>query len=85
MIIDDLTKKMAETIIAEMDAMKDTKEGFIPDHKTRLTAIKEARTLLQSLLPRMSTDDKSTLATTVSQVLEEKIKLSLMDESRLRE
>lgn len=53
-MIDEFAKEMMRTLMQEMHAVKD--DGSI-DHKTRLLALKEARALIQVLLPKLNSDE----------------------------
>ena len=62
-MIDEFTKTYMESLMAEMKAVSaDAK----PDHKTRVTALKEARAFLKEVLPRLTPQEKNALTVIIS-------------------
>lgn len=79
-MIDDFAKQIMKTLMAEMQAV--TSDGLI-DHKTRLAALKEARAFIQSLLPRLSEEDRTRFSHSLAQEMKQKLELAIRDEEKL--
>lgn len=79
-MIDNFTTQLITTLITSLQAV--TPEGAI-DHKTRLAALKEARTLLSSLMAKMPQQERETLSTSIAQQFEKKLAVAQSQEERL--
>ena len=70
-MIDEFTKTYMESLMAEMKAVSGDAK---PDHKTRVTALKEARAFLKEVLPRLSVQEKNALTTIISDQVQKAMK-----------
>lgn len=80
-MLDDLAKESIKALIKEMGAVSD---GEI-DHKTRMSAIKEANHLILHLLPRLSKEDKDKISKSIVETITEKLPEIIRQEERLLE
>jgi len=69
-----------KTLMSEMSAA--TADGM-PDHKTRIQALKEARAFVKDLLPRLNSEDRDKFSKAMSQEMENKLNLIQIEEEKL--
>lgn len=81
-MIDSFTEQLMMTLVGSLQAV--TPEGNI-DHKTRISALKEARALLSTLLPKLSPKDRETVAKTITDKLSQKMAKAQIEEAKLKE
>lgn len=79
-MLDDLAMQIARTLVSEMQAVD--RDGNI-DHKSRLTALKEARAFLQTLLPKLTKEDRETFARSLSSEMSSKLDYIKLQEEKL--
>lgn len=79
-MIDDFTTQLITTLMSALQAV--TEDGAI-DHKTRLSALKESRALLNTILPKMAPTDREKFSKQFTDQLSEKIKAARNEEDRL--
>jgi len=69
------------TLMSEMQAV-DTAGNI--DHKTRMAALKEARAFVQSILPRLTEEDRGTFSHSMASEMKSKLALLIQEEERLK-
>ena len=81
-MLDEFAVQIMKTLLNEMSAV--TPDGDV-DHKTRLAALKEARAFVQSILPRLTQEDKNTFSHAMAQEMKDKLSLIIVQEKKLTE
>lgn len=80
-MLDELGLQIARTLISELQATD--VHGNI-DHKSRLVALKEARAFIQTLLPKLTREDRERFSTSLTSELTTKVESIKGQEERLR-
>lgn len=81
-MLDDFAKEIMRNLINEMQAVDS--EGNI-DHKTRMAALKEARSFLIQIIPRLCEEDKKSFSHNMTVELNSKLSHILSEEKRLKD
>ena len=79
-MLDEFAVHVMKTLMSEMSAA--TADGM-PDHKTRIQALKEARAFVKDLLPRLNSEDRDKFSKAMSQEMENKLNLIQIEEEKL--
>lgn len=79
-MMDDFTTQLVTTLMSSLQAVD--ADGNI-DHKTRLSALKESRNLLATILPKMSQSDRENFSKKFTDGLSHKIKAAQDEEAKL--
>jgi N-methylhydantoinase B/oxoprolinase/acetone carboxylase alpha subunit len=79
-MLDEFAKEIMSTLISEMKAV--TSDAH-PDHKARIAAVKESRSFLLQLLPKLSQEDRQKVLHALSAEFAAKLGKTLVDEVRL--
>ena len=79
-MINELSTAIIKTLMQEMQAV--TPEGEI-DHKTRMQALKEARAMVLTILPKLSDSDRAAFSEAMSKELTVKLDDIRAQEDRL--
>lgn len=81
-MLDEFARQIMRTLMSEMQAVD--AEGNI-DHKTRMAALKEARAFVQSILPRLTEEDRGTFSHSMASEMRAKLASLIEEEKKLRE
>ena len=79
-MLDEFAIHVMKTLMSEMSAA--TPDGM-PDHRTRIQALKEARAFVKDLLPRLNSEDRDKFSKAMSQEMENKLSMIQIEEERL--